>query len=115
MAKSLGLPIATYYRYMGKIAAETKKERLRKTDQLLHRYFTSQEDILAELDSRYAKTQDPAILKMRSDILHQTFDRLQSAGFINNAPKNINLGADDDLKKWISGCMKSEKKVTAKR
>jgi hypothetical protein len=114
MAKVLELPIGTLYRYMNMLAQETRTNRLNKSDTLIHAYYTRVEDIIREIETRYAETKDPKLLRDKADVLHNTYDRLQKAGFIPTADSHLKLGADDDLKSWLKS-LSEPKKVTAKR
>ena len=92
--KALDLPPSTYWRYAGEIAKETREKRLSKADQLLHIYFTRTERLLSKLEDEYGKTNDPAILSRMNIVIQQTFDKLQSAGFLPKTQEKIHLTTD---------------------
>ena len=84
----------TYYNYLKQLGDETLKERLRQTNTLLHIYFTRTERLLSKFEEAYSRTQDPLILSRMNNVIQQTFDRLQSAGFIPKTQENIHLTTD---------------------
>ena len=82
----LGIDKKTYYRMVDELAGEASKERLHKTDRLLHSYLARAERVFREFDAQYRAVETPSegarIQGLISTHLHNTSTFLQSCGFL---------------------------------
>lgn len=79
---TLKLPYTSFYRYWNKLHTEFVDRELKQESHLLGQYAAKIQETDRLLAAEYNQKKDPAILKHRADVLHASFDRLQSAGFI---------------------------------
>jgi len=91
----LAIDKKTYYRMVDELAGEASKERLHKTDRLLHSYLARAERVFREFDSQYQRAESPSekarIQGMISGHLHSTANFLQSAGFIPKRNEKVEI------------------------
>lgn len=106
MAQELSLPRPTLYRYLAELGDETRKERLEKTNVLLHSYLSKMEEGIRRLDEQYAATTDPmqkaGIQSKINEQVHQMFADLQSAGFLPKRGEKVEIDAKMDLRQWMA-------------
>lgn len=98
VAKQLNVPKSTIYRYIEEMAEETRKERLKKTNSLVHNYFIREERIYSELMGKWNETKDPRALAEANRVLNDVFDRLQAAGYLPKVKESLNIiGTQNNL------------------
>ena len=87
----------TYYRYIKQIGMETMDKRIKDTSTLIHNYFTRTERLIRKLELKYESTGDLRVLAENNRIVQETFDRMQSAGFLPKAKEKVELSGKVEI------------------
>lgn len=90
LIKELAIPQSTFYGYLDEIHQDTFDERLKKREmRLLGEYQFQIENTCHELYVKFQETNDTKYLVERAKIINDSFERLQSAGFIPKVKEKI--------------------------